>query len=322
MFYNTGIATYIWILSNQKSVHRRGKVQLIDATEWYGKLRKNLGSKNCELRGEDIERITEEFMDFDEYIAKKQRMIELLKEQKTVIINQAVTKGLNSDVPMKYSGIEWLGEIPEHWQVKRLGWITSEINDINHEMPKAVISGVAFLSAKDLLDNGTLNFTKDIKFISEEDFERLSKKVRPQKDDIVYSRIGAKLGKSRLVKVNTRFLVSYSCCIIRVKKNISMPEFINIILDSDFVFTEAKLRTVGVGVPDLGLREISRFPIPFPPLNEQKEIALFIEKKSEKINRAIATIEKEIKLIQEYRTTLISETVTGKIDVRKYRPPH
>jgi len=66
MFYNTGIATYVWILSNQKSVDRRGKVQLIDATEWYGKLRKNLGSKNCELRGEDIDRITEEFLDFSE----------------------------------------------------------------------------------------------------------------------------------------------------------------------------------------------------------------------------------------------------------------
>ena len=66
MFYNTGIATYVWILSNQKSVHRRRKVQLIDATEWYGKLRKNLGSKNCELRGEDIDRITEEFLDFSE----------------------------------------------------------------------------------------------------------------------------------------------------------------------------------------------------------------------------------------------------------------
>lgn len=66
MFYNTGIATYIWIISNKKSVERRGKVQLIDGREWYGKLRKNLGSKNCELREEDIDRITEEFLDFSE----------------------------------------------------------------------------------------------------------------------------------------------------------------------------------------------------------------------------------------------------------------
>lgn len=66
MFYNTGIATYVWILSNRKPEHRRGKVQLIDATEWYGKLRKNLGSKNCELRGEDIDKITEVFLDFSE----------------------------------------------------------------------------------------------------------------------------------------------------------------------------------------------------------------------------------------------------------------
>ena len=66
MFYNTGIATYIWIISNKKSVERRGKVQLIDGREWYGKLRKSLESKNCELRGEDIDRITEDFLDFSE----------------------------------------------------------------------------------------------------------------------------------------------------------------------------------------------------------------------------------------------------------------
>nr|WP_293100631.1 N-6 DNA methylase [Okeania sp. SIO2F4] len=77
IFSNSGIATYIWILSNQKTVHLPGKVQLIDATEWYGKLRKNFGKKNCELRGEDIERITEVFLDFSDADKSQPRYIRI-----------------------------------------------------------------------------------------------------------------------------------------------------------------------------------------------------------------------------------------------------
>jgi len=252
----------------------------------------------------------------EQLIRNKQRLIKLLNEQKIAIINRAVTKGINPNAPMKHSGIEWLGEIPAHWEVKRLGWICNEINDINHEMPPAVAEGVPFLSAKDLLDDGTLNFTYDIKMISEEDFQRLSKKVLPQKDDIIYSRIGARLGKARRVKTNKKFLISYSCCVVRVKQETAIPELIRLILDSEFVLTEAKLRTVGVGVPDLGLREIARFPIPLPPMEEQEKITKYLIQEIANIDLAIAQIEKEIELIQEYRTTLISDAVTGKIDVR------
>jgi len=251
------------------------------------------------------------------FISNKQRLIELLKEQKTAIVNRAVTKGLNHHAPMKPSGIDWLGEIPQHWEIKRLGWICSQINDINHEMPPAVAEGVPFLSAKDLLDDGTLNFTHDLKMISEEDFQKLSKKVLPRKNDIIYSRIGARLGKARLVKADTKFLISYSCCVVRVKQEIAIPELIRLILDSEFVLTEAKLRTVGVGVPDLGLKEIARFPIPLPPMKEQEKITKYLIQEIANIDLAIAKTEKEIELIQEYRTTLISDAVTGKIDVRE-----
>ena len=84
-------------------------------------------------------------------------------------------------------------------------------------MPKAVSpeEGVLFLSAKDLLDDGTINYTRDVKYISEDDFTRLSRKALPQRNDIIYSRIGAALGKARVVESDIRFLVSYSCCTIR-----------------------------------------------------------------------------------------------------------
>jgi len=155
----------------------------------------------------------------DELVAEQRRLIELLKEKRQAVISHAVTKGLNPHAPTKPSGIEWLGDVPEHWEVNRLDWICTDINDINHEMPNAVDDGILVLSAKDLLDDGTLNFETDVKMISEEDFERLSKKIRPRRGDIIYSRIGAALGKARLVETDVRFNISYSCCVVRVPSN-------------------------------------------------------------------------------------------------------
>ncbi len=160
--------------------------------------------------------------------------------------------------------------MPEGWEWCRLTSICSLISDIDHKMPKAVDDGVLFLSAKDLLNDGTINYSDNIKMISEEDFLRLSKKALPQKNDIIYSRIGACLGKARVVTKDIRFLVSYSCCIIRPVVIDSI--FLATILDGNFVLDQAKKGTQSVGVPDLGMASIKQFLVPIPPLAEQQRI--------------------------------------------------
>ena len=137
-------------------------------------------------------------------------------------------------------------------------------------MPKAVDDGVLFLSAKDLLNDGTINYTDDVKMISEKDFLRLSRKALPQKNDIIYSRIGACLGKARVVTKDIRFIVSYSCCTIRPV--IIDSTFLASVLDGNFVLNQAKKGTQSVGVPDLGMASIKQFLIPIPPLVEQQRI--------------------------------------------------
>jgi type I restriction enzyme, S subunit len=214
----------------------------------------------------------------------------------------------------KESGVEWLGAIPEHWEVKRLGLITEVINDINHEMPVAVDSGIPFLSAKDLLDDGTLNFEKDIKQISEEDFIRLSKKVCPKRNDIIYSRIGACLGKARIVENDIKFLISYSCCVIRLRLKLANPSFFKYSLDSELILTEAKFRTQGIGVPDLGLKQIARFALSVPPLDEQESIAHFLDRKTSQIDALIANKAALLEKLDEKRTALISHAVTKGLD--------
>lgn len=221
---------------------------------------------------------------------------------------------------LKPSGVEWFGEIPQHWTINRLGRLAEEINDVNHEMPDGVDDGVPFLSAKDLKDDGSLNFTDEVKLIRRDDYIRLSAKIRPKRDDIVYSRYGACLGKARLVETDREFLVSYSCVIIRLRKSLADPKFFCYLLDSDLVLTEARLRTQGIAVPDLGNKMIAKFAVPVPPLSEQREIASWLDCRVAGLRRLADTISTGIKRVQELRSALISAAVTGQIDVRNYRP--
>ena len=161
-------------------------------------------------------------------------------------------------------------DLPDGWSWSGLNSICSLISDIDHKMPKSVNDGVLFLSAKDLLNDGTINYDIDVKRISEADYLRLSKKAAPQINDIIYSRIGVCLGKARVVNRNVRFLVSYSCCTIRPLMIDST--FLALILDGNFVLKQAKKETQSVGVPDLGIKNIKDFLIPIPPLNEQSRI--------------------------------------------------
>ena len=160
-------------------------------------------------------------------------------------------------------------EIPKNWAWTRLKNICSLIGDIDHNMPKPVSAdvGVLFLSAKDLLDDGTINYTQNVKYISRADFERLSRKALPQKHDIIYSRIGAALGKARLVEIDREFLVSYSCCVVRPL--LVYAPYIRYYLESPQILLHSIKARQSIGVPDLGMGEIKKYLVALPPYNEQ-----------------------------------------------------
>jgi type I restriction enzyme S subunit len=153
------------------------------------------------------------------------------------------------------------------WHVQKLDEICIGITDIDHKMPKSVEAGIPFISAKDLVDGG-ISFT-DVKMISKEDFMQLAKKGQPRVGDIIYSRIGARLGKARIVIVDFDFLASYSCCTIKPNKQVVNEIFLCELLDSPWTRKQAHRGVRAIGVPDLGLAEIKNFKIILPPMELQ-----------------------------------------------------
>jgi len=201
-------------------------------------------------------------------------------------------------------------DLPTGWEWVRLTEVCSLIADIDHKMPKAVPQGVIFLSAKDLKDNGVLDFSNP-KYISREDFKRLSRKVQPQRGDIIYSRIGARLGKARVVNVDTEFIVSYSCCTIRPIKDLVDVNFLNSYLDSGFVLDQALRDVKGIGVPDLGMDKIKNFVVPLPSINTQISILEAINLFETNIKELRLGVETKIQLVSKLKESLLTNAFQG-----------
>ncbi|HBT84366.1 MAG TPA: restriction endonuclease subunit S [Porphyromonadaceae bacterium] len=237
--------------------------------------------------------------EIDDIIADKKRLLELYEEEKTAIINQAVTKGLDPNVPMKDSGIEWLGEIPEHWEVKRFRYyfdLISEKAEVNENIPKIGLENVE---------------SKTGKFIeSNSDFAGIG--VRFKENDILFGKLRPYLAKVWLSNTEAQAVGDFY--VFRSKNEVS-PEFAKYrILDKSFIEV-TNSSTYGTKMPRVSWEYISDLPIAFPSIDEQLAIVHHIESECSKIDFKKARTEELIELLTEYRTALISEVVTGKIKV-------
>jgi len=245
----------------------------------------------------------------EQYIRNKQRLIELLNEQKTAIINRAVTKGINPNAPMKHSGIEWLGEIPAHWELKRAKYYLYEVDERSQ-------TGTEELLSVSHITGVTPRSEKNITMFQAESYEGYKTcKIGDIVCNIMWAWMGA-LGIS-----NYSGIVSSSYGVYRqiTSENFSSAYLDYLIRTHTYIY-EYNCRSKGIRLSRLRMYTEDFFDILLikPPKEEQQKILNYIEIESDKIALAIAQIEKEIELIQEYRTTLISDAVTGKIDVRGF----
>ena len=210
-----------------------------------------------------------EFLDrkcaeIDSVISKTKATIEQYKALKQAVITQTVTKGIRPDRPMKDSGIEWIGEIPQEWEIRKLFRAIDKIGDIDHYMPESVDNGIPYLMTGDLLPL-TSNIDFDTcKQISIEDYDRLSSKIKPETGDVIFARY-ATIGTVCYVDVNDSFLVSYSCLTIKPIKRILNGKFLLYYLKSQTFFEDVqqyiKSNTQSnVGLDSMSKVKISNFP--------------------------------------------------------------
>ena len=250
----------------------------------------------------------------DDEITKNQNLIKLLQEKKQSVINHVVTKGLDDTVPMKDSGIESIGEIPEEWTTIKLKNITDFIKDGTHNPPPRIEKGKLLLSSEHI-SKGFLDYKYRPAFISENDFQELQKYCKIKRFDILLTIIGANIGKSISVNSDIDFHVQRSLAILRPSKNI-LSKYLHYLIQSNFFQKFLLTNTNTSAQGGIYLNSLKNIPIVFT-LNdeEQKQIVSFLDKKTTKIDSLISKIQLQISKLQEFRESLISSAVTGKICV-------
>lgn len=244
----------------------------------------------------------------------EQEKLDLLAYRKA-IISETVTKGLNPNAKLKDSGIQWIGQIPEEWSVKRLKHFVSLLTDGTHQTPTYIEEGVPFISIKDI-SSGKIDFS-DVKYISNEEHLELQSHAPIEKGDIIFTRIGT-LGVFVKVDTDRVFDIFVSVGLIKLIPNTINTDYLVYYLSSDMIKEYISFTKVGEGTsaPKINLTSARNMPIITPSLAEQEAIANFLNKKTSDIDTAIERIKTQITELQTYRTALISEAVTGKIDVR------
>jgi len=257
----------------------------------------------------------------DRFIRKKKQLIKLLNEQKAGIINDAVTKGLNPNTKVKPSGIESLGDIPEHWEVRKLKYIGKFQNGISAGA-EYFGTGYPFISYGDVYKNFELPKT-GTGLANSSESDRINYSVK--KGDVFFTRTSETIEEIGFTSTCLRTIedATFSGFIIRFRP------YENILFDgfSKYFFRSSLHRRFFVKEMNLVTRAslsqelLKKLPVLIPSIDEQMEIVIYIEKETAIINKTISTIEKEIALVKEYRTALIAEAVMGKIDVREYTIP-
>jgi type I restriction enzyme S subunit len=211
-----------------------------------------------------------------------------------------------------------LSGLPSGWIQTNLAEI-AQVMDTDHKMPKASDQGIFFISPKDFIDNGKIDF-ENAKKISEDDFARISRKCKPENGDLLFSRIGT-IGKVRKVPINFKFHISYSLCIIRPNTLLRQPDFLFYLLQSPFIHEIAFSKRRSIGVPDLGLGDIKNFPVSLPPINEQRRIVARIEELFSRLDAGVEALRRARAQLPRYRQSVLQAAVTGKLTA-KWRAAH
>jgi type I restriction enzyme, S subunit len=254
----------------------------------------------------------------DDLIAKKETLIEKLDEKRTSLISHAVTKGIDVNVPMKDSGIEWLGEIPQHWEVVGLTKYLKSLVDYRGKTPEKTEDGVFLVTAKNI-KGGIIDYSLSQEFVKEEEYDEIMRRGKPEIGDVLFT-TEAPLGEVANVD-NTEIALAQRIIKMQGKLNVLDNYFLKYWMIGNSFYQH--LQSLCTGSTALGIKasKLCLLKVVLPPLEEQQKITQFIDQKTAEIEEQKTKIQQAIDLLKEYRTALITNAVTGKINVSQVDIP-
>ena len=252
--------------------------------------------------------------EIDGLIADKEKLIELLQEKRQAIITEAVTKGLNPNVRMKDSGIEWIGEIPAHWRLSKIKYESlinnktlSESTDDDYEIDYIDISSVTSIGEIDGVQS--LNF---------KDAPSRARRIL-YKGDTIVSTVRTYLKAIAFIENAQSNLICSTGFAVLTPLSKVVPKYLFYLMRSEKYVNEIVRRSVGVSYPAVNTSDIGALECALPDRDEQMYIVEYLDNCTTQINQLLNDIQAQIQKLKEYRQSLISEAVTGKIDVRDYK---
>ena len=246
------------------------------------------------------------------YVSAKRKLIALLEEEKQAIINRAVTRGLDPNVRLKPSGVEWLGDVPAHWAIPRLRNLGDALIGLTYD-PQNVVDGEAgmpVLRASNI-SNGQLVYGDNV-FVGSAVPDKL---VTREGDILICSRSGSRALIGKNARINAESAGTTFGAFMTVFRGANNDYLHQVFNSKFFEYRSAAFFTSTINQLTLGI--LYDMKVPFPPLEERQSILRYVEGTTAPINRAITRARRQIELLQEYRTRLIADVVTGKLDVRE-----
>ena len=254
----------------------------------------------------------------DALIQAKENLLTMLAEKRQALITQAVTRGLDPNVPLKPSGIDWLGNVPEHWEVKKLKHVTSKIGSgVTPKGGSEVYQkeGIPFLRSQNIHFSGL--DLDDVAFITKQVHQSMSNS-QVESGDVLLNITGASLGRCYYYEGQYEEAnVSQHVCILRPTENI-LTKYLFYFLYSEIGQLQIQLSQTGGGREGLNFESLKVFVVPLPSLDEQNLVLNFVENESDKFDKLISAAEKTITLLKERRAALITAAVTGQINIPKH----
>ncbi|MDB4772066.1 restriction endonuclease subunit S [Akkermansiaceae bacterium] len=252
----------------------------------------------------------------DGAIAQKEQLIQLLNERKQIIIQNAVTKGLNPNAPMKDSGIEWIGKIPEHWEVSRVKFCSRYISKgtTPSTVGREVLSEgeIRFIKSENIVEGEITQTPKE--FIDEKTNEIISRSIL-KANDVLFVIAGASLGKTAVLPEHLNGSnTNQAVCFIRPNQ-VAYSKYLEMWLQSSAIKSQIWVDAVQSAQPNLSMESLGNFAIPVPPKAEQYELLEYLKDVSRDFKASENTLQNTILRLKEYKATLINSAVTGKINV-------